>query len=142
MRPQIVIDTNVVFSAFYSRTGLSHALLNRLGRGEFDVHLSVSLTLEYEDVVKRDVGQFGIDEETVDDILDYLCRTAKHHKIYYLWRPFLPDAGDDLVLDLAVAARCSHIVTHNLRHFRGVERSFGIKPMSPLQFMRLIGVSI
>jgi predicted nucleic acid-binding protein len=140
MTPQIVLDTNVIFSAVHSRHGPSFALLERIGQGVFDMHLSVSLALQYEDVVKRNIVRFGLDEQTVDDILDYLCNAAKHHKIFYLWRPFLPDSGDDLVLELAIAARCSLIVTYNLRHFRGVEASFGIRPVTPLQFLKEIGV--
>jgi predicted nucleic acid-binding protein len=140
MSPQIVMDSNVLFSALYSRTGSSYALLARVGRNEFDIHLSVSLALQYEDVVKRDIDRFDLDEQVIDDIVDYVCLAAKHHRIYYLWRPFLPDPGDDLVLELAVAARCSYIVTFNVRHFRGVEQAFGIRPITPLQFLQMIGV--
>jgi hypothetical protein len=35
-------------------------------------------------------------------------------EIHFLWRPFLADADDDLVLELASAAGCRHIVTHNV----------------------------
>jgi hypothetical protein len=31
----------------------------------------------------------------------------------------LRDSGDDLILELAVAAGCRYIITHNLRDFRG-----------------------
>jgi putative PIN family toxin of toxin-antitoxin system len=118
----VVIDTNVIFAALYSRTGPSFQLLQRVGKGDFDLHLSVALALEYEDVVKRDITQFQIDEQTIDDILDFLCLQAAHHDIFYLWRPFLTDAGDDLLVDLAVAARCSYLVTYNLKDFKGVEK--------------------
>ena len=67
-----------------------------------------------------------------------LLGVGAYHDIYYLWRPFLPDRKDDMVLELAVAARCSHIVTHNLRDFQGAE-SFGITIVSPLQFMQIFG---
>ncbi|MFH1906615.1 MAG: PIN domain-containing protein, partial [Chloroflexota bacterium] len=47
---------------------------------------------------------------------------SKHHKIYFLWRPSLPDANDELILELAVSAQCDYIVTHNLSDFKGVEK--------------------
>lgn len=140
MRAQIVIDTNVLYSALYSRSGASYLLVDQIGRARFDMHLSVSLAAQYEDVAKRNITDLGLDEQTIDDILDFIYRKARHHRIYYLWRPFLPDPGDDFVLELAVAAGCSHIITHNLRHFRDVQRTFGITPMTPLEFLQLIGV--
>jgi hypothetical protein len=59
-------------------------------------------------------------------------------KIYFLWRPTLPDASDDFVLELAVESESDCIITHNRRHFRGAER-FGIVVVTPGQFLRLIG---
>jgi hypothetical protein len=37
-------------------------------------------------------------------------------------RPFLPDADDDIVLELAFAAGCRHIITHNVTDFAGSAR--------------------
>jgi hypothetical protein len=54
--------------------------------------------------------------------------------IHYLWRPFLPDPKDDLVLEAAVAGRCDTIVTFNRRDFRGVEQ-FGLRIRTPREFL-------
>lgn len=40
-----------------------------------------------------------------------------------------------MVLELAVAASCRVIVTHNLNDFVGAER-FGMNPISPAEFLR------
>jgi predicted nucleic acid-binding protein len=53
MLPQIVIDTNVVYAALYSRFGASNRLMRVAGKGRFDFHLSLPLILQYEDVLKR-----------------------------------------------------------------------------------------
>ena len=58
-------------------------------------------------------------------------------EIFFLWRPGLPDADDDLILELAVAAGCRYIVTHNLRDFRGTEK-WGIAAVIPSDFLKLI----
>jgi len=47
----------------------------------------------------------------------------------------LKDPNDDMVLELAVAARCSVIVTHNIGDFSGVEK-FGIEALPPAAFLR------
>ena len=43
-----------------------------------------------------------------------------------------------MVLELAVASRSSHLVTYNLRDFRGAER-FGIRVVKPEDFLYEIG---
>jgi predicted nucleic acid-binding protein len=63
---------------------------------------------------------------------------AHHHKIYFVWRPSLPDANDELFLELAISARCEYIVTHNIKDFKGTEK-FGIKAITPKEFLQIIG---
>lgn len=96
------------------------------------------LLLEYEDAAKRISREVGLTHGDIDDILDYVCRVAHPHQIYFLWRPFLKDPGDDLVLELAVEGACDFIVTHNVRDFVGAER-FGIRVVTPKEFLREIG---
>ena len=62
---------------------------------------------------------------------------AHHHKIYFLWRPSLPDVNDELVLELAVSANCEYILTHNIKDFKGTEK-FGIKAITPKEFLQVI----
>jgi predicted nucleic acid-binding protein len=139
MPPQIVIDTNVIFAALYSRFGASNRLIRQIGTGAFDFHLSVPLILQYEDVLKRNARKLSLDAHSIDQLLAQWCADGISHEIYYTWRPLLPDARDDLVLELAIAAGCSRIATHNVRDFRGSE-AFGIKAVTPLQFLESIGV--
>ncbi len=137
---QIVIDTNVFYSALRSQLGGSHRLLREVGRNEaFRIHLSVPLVLEYEEVAKRNSRGLGLTYQDIDDVLDYLCSQAQLHNVHYLWRPLLPDREDDMLLELAVEANCSQIVTFNLRDFEGVEK-FGITAKTPTQFLAEIGV--
>ena len=64
---------------------------------------------------------------------------ANLHEIYFLWRPYLPDPQDDMVLELAVNAGCKYIVTYNKRDFRGAE-TFGIEVVTAKEFLEKIGV--
>jgi putative PIN family toxin of toxin-antitoxin system len=136
--PQIVIDTNVIVAALRSKRGASSKLLSMLGTGLFDIHDSVPLVLEYEDVLQRQRTQLGLSNSDVAGLIDSLCSLAQHHEIYFLWRPFLPDANDELLLELAVTAQCDYIVTHNLSDFKGIEK-FGIKAITPGEFLQSIG---
>lgn len=134
----IVLDTNVLVSALRSSRGASYRLLTLVGTGQFAISLSVSLVLEYEDVLKRQVGKaIALTEQEIDDVLDYLCSVAQQRDIYYLWRPTLPDPHDDMVVELAVSSGCDYIVTHNMSDFRGTER-FGIRALPPKDFLKIL----
>ena len=58
-------------------------------------------------------------------------------EIHFFWRPHLPDADDDMLLELAFAAGCRHVVTHNVKDFHGSEQ-LGVAPLSPREFLSLI----
>ena len=131
---RVVIDTSVLVAGVRSRRGASFQVLSRIGTGAFDIAVSVPLVLEYEDVLMRHMTATSLNELDVRDIIDYMCSAATRQEVFFLWRPQLRDPGDDLVLELAVAANCDAIVTHNVRDFGGVER-FGIRVVNPGTFL-------
>lgn len=138
-RPQIVIDTNVFVAALRSQAGASHKLLLLLERGKFEINLSVPLAIEYEAASKRLIGKKeGLRASDIDDILDYVCAVAHRRSVYFLWRPFLSDPKDDMVLELAVSAGCEIIVSYNKDDCQGVER-FGIRVLTAQEFLHEIG---
>jgi len=135
----MVIDTNVFVAALRSQYGASYKLLMLLDSGKFEINLSVPLVIEYEDAGKRLVGKrSGLKVSDIDDILDYVCSVANRKKVHYLWRPFLSDPKDDMVLELAVSADCEIIVTYNKDDFKGVEQ-FGVRVMTAQEFLHEIG---
>ncbi len=135
---QIVIDTSVMIASLRSKQGASYKLMMLIDSGQFQMNLSVPLIAEYEDVSGRMLTETNLSEGDLDAILDFICSVANHRKIFFLWRPFLPDAGDDMVLELAIASGSQFIVTFNRRHFAGADQ-FGIKVVTPQQFLQRIG---
>ena len=135
--PDIVLDTNVIVAAFRSKRGASNKLLSLVGTHRFEIHDSVALILEYEDVLQRHRRDLGLSQDDVADLIDSLCSVAHHHKVYFLWRPTLTDVNDELVLELAVTARCEYIVTHNIDDFKGIDQ-FGVQAVTPKTFLQLI----
>jgi predicted nucleic acid-binding protein len=99
--------------------------------------ISVPLILEYEAVGKRETARLQIAESTVEAIIRAFCFAGRETDVYFRLRPFLPDPGDEFLLELAVAGRADAIVTHNVRHFAGAER-FGVRVMTPREFLRTI----
>ena len=137
--PRVVLDTNVVVAGLRSRRGASFRLLAEVGRGKFEIALSVPLVLEYEDALLRHGSVTGLSRADVDAVLDYFCSVGHLQSIFFLWRPLLPDPKDDLVLELAVAAGCKTVVTFNIRDFRGAE-GLGVSAQRPGDFLKAIGV--
>ena len=133
MARRVVLDTNVIVAGLRSRRGAAFRVLSLVGTGVFTHCLSVPLLFEYEAVLKR-AGVVPVSTDVVEDILDGLCATAEHRALYFLWRPRLPDAADDLVLEIAVTGQCDTIITFNQRHFVGSE-SFGVLVQTPAEFL-------
>lgn len=136
--PEIVIDTNILVPGLRSQRGAAFRLLQLVGTGCFDINLSVPLLLEYEDVLYRGKPILAVSSAVIDAVLDFHCKVARHHQIYFLWRPFLRDPKDDLVLELAVKAGCAYIVTYNKRDFVGVEQ-FNLRVLDAGEFLLRIG---
>jgi predicted nucleic acid-binding protein len=79
----------------------------------------------------------GLTTTDITDFLDFLCAKANLHEIFFLWRPMLTDPKDEMLLELAVKARCQYIVTDNTRNFRGAEQ-FGIALVTPKAFLEIL----
>ena len=135
-----VIDTNVIISALRSTRGASHAILLAMHRRQFNPVLSVPLLMEYEEVSKRPGLLPQLSVQRIDAILDQICSRAIEQRIFFHWRPFLPDPDDDMLVELAIAARAPYIVTSNLRDLAPA-RTLGIKVLEPREFLRILSAS-
>ena len=135
MACRVVLDTSVLVAALRSRRGASFGLLELLRAGAFEIAISVPLAVEYEAVLTRHAVTLGLRPSEAVTLVDYLCAVGRRQRIHFLWRPTLCDPNDDFVLELAVAADCDYIVTHNIAHFVGIGR-FGVKLVRPGRFLR------
>lgn len=121
-----LLDTNVLVAAFRSRTGASNALVRRALLGDLPLVVHQKLVYEYNDVLSRPeiLSGAGISAHEVEIVLAQLVAGAAEVDVRYLWRPNLPDEGDNFVLEIAVAAWPCTIVTHNLVDFARSELRF------------------
>lgn len=135
---RFVLDTNVFVAAFRSINGASFEILRRLPISGFTPCLSLPLFMELQDVLTRpDNLPSSKSVSNVHEFLQDFTSISLLQDIYFLWRPFLPDPDDDLILELAFAANAPYIVTHNLNDFRGSE-ALGVTPISPKDFLNVI----
>jgi len=98
----------------------------------------VGLYAEWQEVLTRPENvPTGQTQEDVLRFLRYLAGQSHLQEIHFLWRPFLTDPDDDMVLELAFAAGCRHIVTHNVKDFHGSEQ-LGVAAVTPRDFLNLV----
>lgn len=136
---RVVLDTNILVAASRSRRGASFRIIELIPDSRFTICLSLPLYLEYLDVLTRPEHRFSnLSEQQARGAVRYLAAQAHLQEIYFHWRPFLPDANDDMLLDLAVAAQAKKIVTFNLKDFRGSQQ-FGVQAITPRDFLVEIG---
>ena len=129
-KARIILDTNVLYAGLYSSRGASFKILQAIEQGKLKMVLSTTLLFEYEDILKRNPVDLGLSNQEIEKVLDYFCMKSEHQKIYFLWRPYLPDPKDDHLLELAIASGTKLIVTHNTKDFKGVE-AFGVRSITP-----------
>jgi putative PIN family toxin of toxin-antitoxin system len=140
---KIVLDTNIILSALLSNRGASHLLLKWLfkSKKKYNV-ISNTLVTEFEDVLTRDknLKQFNnLNRNDVLSFIDDICLISYHQNINFLWRPFLKDSNDDMVLEVAVNANVKAIITFNPKDFKGVKEYFGIDILTPKEYLIKIG---
>ena len=113
---RVVLDTTVLVAASRSRNGASYQLMSMLPSREFEIALTVALYTEWQAVLTRPEHMPpGITAEAALGFLRYLTSLAHLQDVYFLWRPFLRDPDDDMVLECAVASGSEFIMAHNMQ---------------------------
>ena len=133
-----VLDTDVIVAAVRSARGASRVLVTAALERRYPVMASVPLMLEYEAVLTRPehLAAAQISTSDVEVLLDAIALVIEPIRISYLWRPMLPDPGDDLVLETAVNGRADVVVTFNRRDFEPAAGRFRLEVVTPAGAVR------
>jgi putative PIN family toxin of toxin-antitoxin system len=134
---RIVVDTNVVFEGLTKQGGASGLIIDACLAELMVVCVSNALAYEYDDVLSRKLSQERWSQ--LQPVLGQLLNVSQYTNIYFSWRPTSPDAGDDLVIDCAMNAGAI-VVTSNIRDFRSVRDSLGLRIMTPVEFVNLLAL--
>ena len=126
---RIVLDTSVLVAGLRSRFGASAALLVEVDSGDPALVATPALFLEYEAVLKREAH--GLPAHLVEGFLAELAACIEPVDVWFVWRPQLFDASDEMVLEAAINGRAEAIVTHNRRDFLPAAARFGLEVLSP-----------
>lgn len=130
-----MFDTTVFVAALRSDRGASRVLLRAALERRFVLLASVPLIIEYEAVATREehLQAARLSAADVHVVLDALAMVVEPVRLAYLWRPTLPDADDDMVLETAVNGRATLLVTLNTRDFAHGASRFDVRIVTPAE---------
>ena len=135
------MDTNIFIAAMLSATGSNRAVLRACLSGKAVPLMGVALFSEYQDLLGRGdllkTCPASAAERRV--LLEAFLAVSAWVKIYYLWRPNLPDEADNHLIELALAGHADAIVTNNTRDLRSGELSFpDLRILTPAEFLKTL----
>lgn len=137
---KVVIDTNIFVGACLG-TGACTAVIAACLEGKLMPLMGVALLNEYEDVTGREklFAKSRLAPAEREELLDIFLSVCHWTRIYYGWRPNLPDEADNHLVELAVAGGAEYIVTRNLRDVARMELLFpGLKVVFPETILKEI----
>jgi putative PIN family toxin of toxin-antitoxin system len=139
MDERVVLDTTVLVAALKSGEGASRAILRICLERRCQPLVGEKLFTEYEDVLGRsELFQTSpLSAEERDELLDAFLAVCDWIPVFFLWRPNLPDEGDNHLIELAVAGAATTVVTQNIRDIRAGELRFPqLKIETPAEFIK------
>jgi putative PIN family toxin of toxin-antitoxin system len=137
---RVTLDTSVLYQALRNSGGASHKILQLIARGDILLSLTVPVFLEYEAVLMRPTSleDFHLTGEEVSAVLDMLVLVGEKHDVFYLLRPNLPDAKDDIFVECAFVGQSDYLLTSNTTDFsRGEFGALGFSLVTPARFLQL-----
>ena len=101
--------------------------------------MGVALLAGYEDILGRAIlverSPLSADERA--ELFDIFLACCTWTRVYYGWRPNLPDEADNHLIELAVAGSAHYVVTGNLRDVAQGELQFpGLQVVAPATFLK------
>jgi len=126
----VVLDTNVIVSAFWAESGVCARVLSLVLNGQITVCYDYRIMEEYREVLLRPCFMFS--EEEVDDILSFI-RTTGMSVIAAPLEIDLPDKSDKMFFEVGTQMEAV-IITGNKKHYPAYE-----KILSPAEFLEYFG---
>jgi uncharacterized protein len=138
--PKVILDTNVIVSAFLKAESNPALILTLCLEGSLTVCLSETIWQEYRGVLRREKFR-GLDQESIEKLLPVIKQQA-------LWVfPRIPinilssDPADNKFLECALESQADYLITGNTKHFP-LKKFHGTRIITPRDFIDLIGKAI
>ena len=131
---KIVLDTNVLVSAFLKPQSDPSKILRLILQRNIQIVVNEHILSEYYEVLKR--PKFSLNHGKIQVVLQFIRKTGVNAPA--LGELFsLPDSSDEPFLEAALATKADAIITGNKRHFP-VKLCKGQKVVSPKDFLSIM----
>jgi hypothetical protein len=137
---RITLDTNVLVSAFISKTGHSARVLDiALTLEDVELVFSDEIVREFVRVMSRDELLIRFDHTLADveELVRLLRKTSRMIKVRSEFRAVREDPADNAILNTAYDGRCEFVVSGD-HHLLNLKKFRGIRIISPRQMLDLL----
>ena len=114
-KPRVVLDTNVLVSAFLTPKGLPAQIVNLAWQGKLQPCYNQEIIDEYEEILARPGFKFKIPQQDIKEVIG----TIKKDGLSYDVEPSIfstPDETDRVFYDVAKASG-AFLITNNVKHY-------------------------
>jgi putative PIN family toxin of toxin-antitoxin system len=113
---QVVLDTNVIISAFLTAEGNPSRILQMILEKKLDFVYNMQILAEYEGVMSRDKFSKKINQEQVKSFINLIKNLGKNFLPQASEIPKLTDETDRIFYDTAKNT-ASILITGNIKHY-------------------------
>jgi len=137
---RIVLDTNVLVSAFISKQGQCAKIIDLISMlEEIQLVLSEPILNEFKDVLSRDEvnARFNYSTHDIESFAQAVKDISTIVNIKSNFKVIKEDPKDDVFLNTAYDGKAEYIVSGD-HHLRNLKRFKGVKIVSPKQMVKVI----
>ena len=132
---RVVVDTNVLVSALYKPVSVPARALDAIWRtgeeqGTACLLYDTRIVDEYRSVLMRPKFR-ALDRERIAELIDRVLSRGVDLGEVPAWSGPLPDEGDRIFVEVALAGRAAAIVTGNIKHYP-LDLGFEVLPSATL----------
>ncbi|MGE0083399.1 MAG: putative toxin-antitoxin system toxin component, PIN family [Desulfococcaceae bacterium] len=128
---KVVLDTNVLISAFLKPQSKPAKILRLILQGNMDIVINEYILAEYYEVLTR--PKFDLNPDNIQTVLSFIRSEGIQAPVLYQ-SVQLPDESDTPFLEAALAAYADVLITGNIRHFPK-EFCKALPVMTPAEFL-------
>ncbi|MBI4796392.1 MAG: putative toxin-antitoxin system toxin component, PIN family [Deltaproteobacteria bacterium] len=138
--PKVVLDTNVLVSAFLKPESNPALILSLFSEGYLTVCLSEEILAEYGEVLKREKFK-KLDRGSINKFISQIEKQALMVRPQVSANVVSVDPADNKFLECALESKADYLITGNAKHFP-FKKFRDTQVINPKDFIDLLGEAI